>query len=114
MDRGEGSSPLVVVGAQLVVVVLIVRPRCLSSSFSNVVRRNDALLVVGGVRRLRAVIAVSIECGGGGVIVCVSCRSWVAGVGAPHPVGFPGLWAVVLWSFEGLPFVAGGDALSWW
>ena len=41
-------------------------------------------------------------------------RSWVARVGAPRLVGFPGLWAVVLWSFEGLPFVAGGDALSWW
>ena len=34
MDKGEGSSPLVVVGARLVVVVLIVRPRCLSLSFT--------------------------------------------------------------------------------
>ena len=37
----------------------------------HVVHPNDALLVVGGVHRLRAVIAVSIKGGGGGVIVCV-------------------------------------------
>ena len=64
-------SPLVVVGAWLVIVVLIIRPHCLSSSFSNIVHPNDELLVVGGVHRLRAVIAVSIECGGGRVVVCV-------------------------------------------
>ena len=51
----------------------------LSSLFSSsvrvvvvhVIRPNDALLVVGGARHLQAAIAVSIECGSGGLVVCV-------------------------------------------
>ena len=54
---GGGSSLFVVVGAQLV-IILIVRYRCLSSSFSNIVHPRYSLLVVGGVRRLPVVVAV--------------------------------------------------------
>ena len=57
--REGGSSPFVVVGARLVVVVILfVRHRHLLWSFSNVVRPCYSLLVVGGVRCLPVVVAV--------------------------------------------------------
>ena len=54
---GGDSSPFVVVGARLV-VILIVRHCHLSSLFSKVVRPRNLLLVVGSVRRLPAVVAI--------------------------------------------------------
>ena len=66
----------------------------------HVVRPNDALLVVGGTRRLRAVIAVSIECGSGGLVVCVlgNPSSLVGGSGGRSSSG-------------GLSWVVGGRSV---
>ena len=60
MTEGGGRwLPFVAVGALLiVVVVLIFRHRRVSSSCSNVICHRHSLLVVGSVRRLRAVVAV--------------------------------------------------------
>ena len=61
----------------------------------HIVCPNDALLVVGGARRLRVVIAVSIECGSGGLVVCVlgGPSSLVGGSGGHSSSG--GLFWVV-------------------
>ena len=82
--------------------VVVLRHSPLSSSFSNVVRRRHSSMLVGGVGRLRAVVAVfnrawsfSIE----RVVVCVCGHpsSFVGGWSgrSSSPVGFPRLWAVV-------------------
>ena len=109
---GGGSSPFVVVGAQLVVTILIVRHHRLLLSFSNIVRPRYLLLVVGGI-----LIACQwwwpflIECGGE-VVVCI-CRHLSSFLGgwdgrSSSPVGLPGLWAIILWLFGGLLFIGSG------
>ena len=77
------SSAFAVVGNGPVFIVLFVRHRPLSSSFSNVVHLSSSLLV-GGVCRLQAVVAVFDRAWSwSSAFADARRRSWVAGVGAP-------------------------------
>ena len=93
MSTDGRSSPFVVVGTGLVVFM------CPSS------------LVVSGVRRLRAMVAVFDQAWWwwGRYLrlrTSVVVRGWLGC--SSSPMGFPGLWAVGLWSFGCLLFVAAG------
>ena len=77
--------------------VVVLRHSPLSSSFSNVVRPRHSSMLVGGVLRLRAVVAVFNRARSSSAFADTRRRSWVAGVGAPrHRSAFLGCG----WSFR--------------